>query len=231
MPKRSRARAYLLLARVSNLPTVWTNVLAAYVIAGAPLTSLPTAMLVLSLFYTAGMFLNDVADVRFDKVSRPDRPIPAGDVSRIEALLASVALLALGGYCLVFQPRLGLAVDLSGILIATIVFYNLSHKGKWYGPILMGACRALVYAVAAASAVGEVSPAVTAAAAVMWAYVIALTQVAKTSGRGNLVPWLIAGICLVDAAMIAIAGAPLLAAVAATGFVATLALQRVVPGT
>ena len=63
MARRSRLRAYLLLARVSNLPTVWTNVLAAYVIAEAPLTSMPTAMLALSLFYTAGMFLNDVADV------------------------------------------------------------------------------------------------------------------------------------------------------------------------
>ena len=168
---------------------------------------------------------------RFDKVSRPDRPIPNGDVSRTEALLAGVALLALGGVFLVFQPRLGLAAVWSGMLTATIVFYNLNHKGTWYGPILMGACRALVYAVAAASAVGEVSPAVTAAAVVMWVYVIALTQVAKMTGRGHLVPWLIAGICLVDATMIAIAGAPMLAAIAALGFVVTLAFQRVVPGT
>ena len=30
MTRRTKTRAYLLLARVSNLPTVWTNVLAAF---------------------------------------------------------------------------------------------------------------------------------------------------------------------------------------------------------
>jgi hypothetical protein len=43
---------------------------------------------------------------------------------------------------------------------------------------------------------------------------------------------LIAGICLVDAIFIATAGGgPILATIAVAGFFATLALQRVVPGT
>lgn len=231
MPKRSRARAYLLLARVSNLPTVWTNVAAAYVVAGAPFDSLPVALVALSSFYTAGMVLNDVADAPVDAASRSDRPIPNGDVSRTGALIAGAALMAIGVGLLLRQPFPLPALAWSLALIAAIVWYDLDHKGKWYGPIVMGLCRALVYAVAAAGAAGAVSPNVFAAAAVMWLYVIALTQVAKVSGRGDLVPWLIAGICLVDAAMMALAGAPMVAAVAATGLVATLAFQRVVPGT
>jgi 4-hydroxybenzoate polyprenyltransferase len=230
-PRRSRPRAYLLLARLSNLPTVWTNVAAAYVVARAPFDSLPLALAALSSFYTAGMFLNDVADASFDAASRSDRPIPRGDVSRTEALIVAVVLMAIGAGLLARQPFPLPALAWSVALTAAIVFYDLNHKGKWYGPIVMGLCRALVYAVAAAGAAGVVSLGVAAAAAVMWVYVIGLTQVAKMSGRGDLVPWLIAGICLVDAAMIAAAGAPMVAAVAAIGFVATLAFQRIVPGT
>ena len=74
--RRSRPRAYLLLARISNLPTVWTNVLAAYVVAGASRESLPIASIAASLFYTAGMFLNDAFDAPFDAQARADRPIP-----------------------------------------------------------------------------------------------------------------------------------------------------------
>jgi hypothetical protein len=95
----------------------------------------------------------------------------------------------------------------------------------------MGLCRALVYTTIAAGAIGHIPAAIVIAAVVMWAYVIGLTQVAKMPGRGHLVPWLIAGICLVDAVMITIAGPPVMAAIAASGFVLTLLLQRVVPGT
>jgi 4-hydroxybenzoate polyprenyltransferase len=242
MPKRSRPRAYLLLARVSNLPTVWTNVLAAYACAMASQDSIvyftgnmqPTigpALVSMFLFYMAGMFLNDVCDAPFDARERAERPIPAGDVSRKEALAIAIVLFVVGETVLL-RSRFGFpAAPWSVALIAAIVAYNLSHKGKWYGPIVMGLCRALVYFVAAASVTGTVGPAVVAAAIVMWLYVIGLTQMAKMPGRGHLVPWLIAGICLVDAVMITIAGEPVIAVGAACGFVLTLFLQRVVPGT
>ncbi len=51
----------LRLGRVSNLPTVWTNVLAGAVLSGAPLAPVRVLalMLGLSTFYIAGMYLND----------------------------------------------------------------------------------------------------------------------------------------------------------------------------
>ena len=76
-----------------------------------------------------------------------------------------------------------------------------------------------------------ISAPVVVAAIVMWIYIIALTWVAKTAGLGRAVPLLLAGICIVDAMMIALAGEPQLALVAASGLVLTLAFQRVVPGT
>lgn len=231
MAKRSRLRAYLLLARVSNLPTVWTNVLAAYVCSMAGLESLLTALVSLSLFYTAGMFLNDVCDVPFDTRARADRPIPNGDVGRAEALAITVVLFVAAAALLWRQPHASPALLWGLALIGAITIYDFSHKGKWYGPIVMGLCRALVYCVAAAGAVGAVPPAVVIAAAVMWVYIIGLTWVAKAANLGYAVPWLLAGICLVDALIIASRGDLRLAAIAAAGFPLTLALQRVVPGT
>jgi len=93
--KRPRWRAYLLLSRVSNLPTVWSNVLAG-VVAGTSIDSLspfasraPVAMLLLSAsaFYTGGMFLNDAFDAPFDRRVRPERPIPRGEVGLREAFV------------------------------------------------------------------------------------------------------------------------------------------------
>ena len=227
--RRSKPRAYLLLARISNLPTVWTNVLAACVCA----MTRPdiNALLSLSLFYTAGMFLNDVCDVPFDTGARADRPIPTGDVSRAEALAIVVVLFGVAVALLLTQPYPRPAIAWALALIVAITAYDLSHKGKWYGPIVMGLCRALVYCVAASSATGTVATAVLIAAGVMWLYVIALTWVAKAANLGYAVPWMLAGICLVDAAIILWMGQPQLALLAALGFPLTLVLQRFVPGT
>ena len=231
MGKRSRPRAYLLLARISNLPTVWTNVLAAYVVAGASRESLPIASIAVSLFYTAGMFLNDAFDAPFDATARADRPIPNGDVSRSEVLAIGFALMAAGGLLLLFLPHPAPALLWGAALALAIIFYDYQHKGRAFGPAVMGACRALVYCTAAAGAIGLVTMPVAVAAIVMWIYIVVLTWIAKTPGQGHLVPFLLAGICFVDAAMIAFAGAPQLAIVAAVGFVLTLSFQRVVPGT
>ena len=229
--RRSKLRAYLLLARVSNLPTVWTNVLAAYVIAAAAFDSLPIALLSVSLFYTGGMFLNDAFDAAFDRDVRPDRPIPNGDVSRREAFAVGFGLLLLAESLLVFQPFPTPALRWGLALAVAIVFYDYQHKGIWYGPAVMGLCRALVYFLAASGATGG-DRAVLEEALIMFAYVMTLTQVAKLAGRGEWVPWLIAGICLVDALFIMMAGGgPVAATIAIAGFIVTLGLQRVVPGT
>ncbi|MFA5910447.1 MAG: UbiA family prenyltransferase [Vicinamibacterales bacterium] len=230
-PGRRRARAYLLLARISNLPTVWTNVLAAVIVAGAPLGLVMPAIAAVSLFYMGGMFLNDAFDAEFDARMRADRPIPAGDVSRAEAFIAGGALIAAGEGLLLWSPHPQPALAWGLALAAAITFYDYKHKGQSFGPVVMGLCRGLVYGVAAAAAVGVVGSPVVIAGVVMWGYVIALTWVAKHAGLGHAVPWMLAGICLVDAAMLVIVGAPVLALAAAAGFPLTLMFQRAVPGT
>jgi 4-hydroxybenzoate polyprenyltransferase len=233
-PRRTRWRSYLLLARVSNLPTVWSNVLAGSVVAaaGAPVdaSGILQVAAAISLFYTGGMVLNDAFDEPFDRQARPERPIPRGDITRSEAFAA-------GGLCLVLGALLlpaGLPRWLGVGLGAAILVYDVSHKQNPVAPIVMGACRAFVYAIAGAAIASSVPAPVLAAAVAMWVYVVALTVVARLAGPKArwLVPLLIAGISVLDAVVIAVAASRSwpLALVAALGFPLTLVLQRWVPG-
>jgi len=72
-------RALLELSRVlSNLPTVWTNVLAAWIIASGANwqwnPALGWLLLGASLIYSAGMILNDACDVAWDREHRRRTP-------------------------------------------------------------------------------------------------------------------------------------------------------------
>lgn len=244
LPRRPRWRAYLLLARVSNLPTVWSNVLAGLAAAGGAAGwpgpfgpdgsgTLLRLCLGVSLMYTAGMFLNDASDEAFDRLHRPDRPLARGEVTRTEVLGIS-GLLLLGGMAVSAWGTAPRSLLWLGALAAAIVYYDQHHKQNPLAPLVMGLCRGLVYCVAAAVAAGAVGTQVLVAAAALTTYVAGLTVVARRLGPagGPAVPWLLAGISLVDAlAVLAFGGGPGLAGVAALGFPLTLAFQRAVPGT
>jgi 4-hydroxybenzoate polyprenyltransferase len=232
--RRSRWHAYLLLARVSNLPTVWSNVLAGTVAATAAPTIADLGLLIqvavaVSFFYVGGMFLNDAFDADIDARTRPERPLPSRDVTSREVFAGGAVLLALGMLTL---PPNRTAMILGVVLAAAIVFYDFRHKGNAFAPLVMGACRGLVYAIAGAAA-WEVTATVIAGGLVMMAYVVALTIVAKQAGAAArwLVPLLIAGISIVDAVFIAyVTSSAALASIAAMGLPLTLLFQRVVPG-
>ena len=69
-------RTLLVLARISNVPTVWSNCFAASLLAGGTSGSrLALLCLGATLLYTGGMFLNDAVDQVFDRQYRPERPI------------------------------------------------------------------------------------------------------------------------------------------------------------
>jgi 4-hydroxybenzoate polyprenyltransferase len=233
--RRSRARAFLVLSRISNLPTVWSNTLAGSVAAdpgaGGALALVSALAIAVSLMYTGGMFLNDAFDARIDAAERPDRPIPSGDVSRAEAFTFGALLLSVGLVLLAVvagrRPFMWGAV-----LAAAIVAYDYRHKGFRFGPLVMGACRGLVYCVAGSVAV-PLSAAVIVPAVLLAAYTASLTLVAKQVGSraGVVVPLMIAGISLVDAAVILWSGGGALALVGIACFALTLALQEIVPGT
>ncbi|MCV6590996.1 MAG: UbiA family prenyltransferase [Marinobacterium sp.] len=106
---------WLISARISNLPTVWTNVLAAAGLAQAGALLVPglelngagaeagsligvvmlLAMLSLSLMYIGGMFLNDAVDYHWDQQHGKERPVACGLLSRRYVAAAAVLCLVL----------------------------------------------------------------------------------------------------------------------------------------
>jgi 4-hydroxybenzoate polyprenyltransferase len=180
-------RIWLRLGRVSNLPTIWTNALAAVLLAKTPFDPWGGAMLAaaFSLSYVGGMFLNDAFDREIDARERPDRPIPRGLVQARQVFVAGFVLLALGTVLVgvtavaVYGTSPLRALLGSTLLGGAIVLYNAWHKGNPFGPVLMATCRVLVYATAALCVTGRLDPEVVRAAALLLAYVMGLTYVAK----------------------------------------------------
>ncbi len=176
----------LRLGRVSNLPTVWTNVLAGAVLSGAPLAPgrVLALMLGLSTFYIAGMYLNDAFDAAYDRQHRPGRPIPSGAVAESTVFAIGAALIGCG---LILLLLLGLSPGGAGLggfvaglaLTIAILVYDAWHKGNPIGPLFMGFCRVLVYVTTAASVAGVLPRALLWAAAMALCYLIGLTYAAK----------------------------------------------------
>lgn len=184
----------LRLGRVSNLPTVWTNVLAGLALAGAGTAPAVTASLIvaLSLLYVAGMYLNDAFDRDFDAAERPERPIPSGEADTASVFSvgfvlmgAAIGVLAVTGY--VAPGGTGWRAAAAGaILGAVIVYYNMNHKGNPLGPVIMGGCRALVFVIAALAAVSTPPGTVLIGAGAVWSYVIGLSYIARQESLGRV---------------------------------------------
>lgn len=176
----------LRLGRVSNLPTVWTNVIAGATVAApdAAFGRLAAVALAMTVFYVGGMYLNDYFDREIDARERPNRPISAGEISAATVLAIGSGLLLAG---IAILLPIGLGVAAWGVaLCGTILLYDSWHKGNALGPVIMSLCRALVY-LAAGSAVGAGSNVVLVAwSAVLAAHVIGLTYAAKQESLNQI---------------------------------------------
>jgi 4-hydroxybenzoate polyprenyltransferase len=277
----------LKLGRVSNLPTVWTNVLAGAVLSGGDWRNwrLGLMLVAMSSFYVGGMYLNDYFDRAIDGRERPERPIPSGHISA--HAVAAIGFCLVGAGAVATAAMGPAAAAMAALLAISIVAYDLHHKANAFAPVVMGACRALVYGATATALSGGVTIFVAVAAVAIAAFVAGLTYAARQESLdkvGNLWPllllaapmlvavgvfrqgpgamavylllavwiaaavyllarrpvagsvsravgWLIAGISLCDAAILASTGAIMPALAAIGGFVLTLVAQKYVPGT
>ena len=180
------AQTLLRLGRVSNLPTVWTNVIAGATIANAAANIVDVALvgLAMTAFYVGGMYLNDFFDRDIDARERPGRPIHAGDISAGAVSMIGFALLAVG---LALLLGFGLLTLIYGLALAgAIVLYDAWHKGNIFAPMIMGLCRALVYLATGAAVSGEINLALIAGAVALAAHVIGLTYAAKQENLNEI---------------------------------------------
>jgi 4-hydroxybenzoate polyprenyltransferase len=180
-------RTLLVLGRVSNLPTVWSNLLAGWLLNRGQCDSLRLALILLggSLIYIGGMYLNDYCDAEFDSRFCPHRPIPAGKISRrFVGVMAFLWFLA-GFACLASLGSTTATIALE--LVLAIVIYDFHHKNVAWAPWVMGLCRFLLYPLAAEAVpfrkfdftLFNVDP----SGAALALYVIGITYIARGESR------------------------------------------------
>jgi 4-hydroxybenzoate polyprenyltransferase len=179
-PQQSEPRKFLKvcleLCRVSNLPTIWTNVLAAMVLSGTGWTIGDYLVIAISIscFYTGGISLNDIWDAPFDAIHNPGRPLPSGRISMRAAWAMTITLFGTGLILLSLTLQ-GVAIFGGIILLSAILIYNRYHKKHPWSVFVMGACRLLIYAVSSLAIAGRLFPNVLIAGAAQFFYVLLLS--------------------------------------------------------
>ena len=184
-----RFRPLLVLGRVSNLPTVWSNCLAGWwLTGGGNFKALPLLLAGTSFLYVGGMFLNDAFDVSFDRQRRQERPIPSGQISLDAVWKLGASWLALGILLLFF---IGKTAGLLAVVLAIcIIVYDATHKFITASPWLMGFCRFWVYVIAGVVGANGLNGWPIFCGIALALYIVGLSYVARReSFRGRLPLW------------------------------------------
>jgi 4-hydroxybenzoate polyprenyltransferase len=156
-----------------------------------------------------GMSLNDLCDVEHDKSHRPSRPIPSGSVSPHGALFLAVLFFVIGSVLLLSTAyREGFYAAI--LLIAVIIWYDFSHKHNPFSVLLMAFCRFLVFAVTSLATTGAFAMSTMIAAGIQFSYVVCISLVARYENSRPapfsfpVIPWMLAGISLLDGIILAV---------------------------
>jgi 4-hydroxybenzoate polyprenyltransferase len=181
-------RALLVLGRVQNLPTVWSNCLAGWWLSGGGnFEKLPLLFLGVSSFYLGGMFLNDAFDANFDRQHRAQRPIPSGAISLKAVWSWGLAWLGLGALSLTAVSKTTGMLAL--LLLLCIIIYIATHKVITASPWLMGVCRFWVYVIAASASMGGVNGWAIWCGIALAIYVAGLSYMARRENLRGPIPY------------------------------------------
>jgi hypothetical protein len=182
-------RTLLVLGRVSNVPTVWSNCLAGWLISGGG--SIAALLLVCggaTALYIGGMYLNDAFDVEFDRLNRRERPIPSGAISVGDVWGYGLSWIGLGLVLVYFFSTTTFALAVG--LVFCIVLYDAVHKAIAFSPVIMAMCRLFLFLMAASVGRDGVNGLAVWTALALAAYIVGLSYVARSeSTRGPIRYW------------------------------------------
>ena len=136
---------YLRLIRLPNVFTALADVWAGFFFCLAVGQSpnwfhLGMLMVASGCLYAGGIALNDVSDLEWDRIHRPERPLPSGAISKRNAVILVNVLLTIAIVSAIAVGKQSLIV--SSALVGSIVFYN--YMSKSFAPFAaagMGSCR------------------------------------------------------------------------------------------
>lgn len=182
----SKFRTLLVLGRVSNLPTVWSNCLAGWLLGGGgDWLRFGVLCAGATLLYVGGMFLNDAFDAEFDAQYRRERPIPTGAISLAVVWKLGFGLLITGA---ALASLLGMTSAITAVLLAgSILLYDSLHKRVMFSPLLMALCRLLLYLTAASAAVRGVTDLAVWSGIALAAYIVGLSYLARKEATGVVI--------------------------------------------
>jgi 4-hydroxybenzoate polyprenyltransferase len=230
-------KGYLDICRVSNLPSVWTNVLCAVILATGRFNWAEYLFpaLALSCYYLAGMCLNDINDADYDGIHCLSRPLPSENVSCRGAWILTISLFAIGTLSLLETPfRQGLYAAF--LLIGLIIWYDLDHKQNPFSVLIMASCRFFVFVVTSLAVTGKMPAVVLVAGGGQAAYVVCISIIARyenskpTPFSIPVIPLMLAGISLLDGILLAVFGHPPWLVAGIGGAMLMLAGQKYVKG-
>lgn len=156
----SEPQAWFNMLRISNAPTIISNVMVGLALAiqshslAWSETSMPPRLdflkilfiisVAILLMYFSGMIFNDAMDAKWDKKHRPNRPIPSGLIKRRDAWVTASFMMV----CAVLLCGMQGALQLSIVLSLVVLAYTLFHRWLFPAAILMALGRSLVYFIA-----------------------------------------------------------------------------------
>ncbi len=206
-----RVKPWLQLIRLPNVFTAAADSLAGCLLATGSLVE-PARWLPLTaasmVLYASGTALNDVFDLEIDKIERPNRPLPSGQVARrTAAWLAGVGLFL--GPAFAAITGVAASVIVAAVLALCILSYDAGLKHTWLGPVFMGACRGINLLLGLSCIPAMAGPIGWFTAAVYGVYVAGITVVSRTETSGGTRGGLLAGLALQDLAIVGLAGVAL----------------------
>ena len=186
--------------------------------------------------YLGGMVLNDVFDAALDARERPERPIPAGLISKRAAAVFGTSLMVIGVATATtagFVSKTGmLSTQIACVLAACIVLYDAVLKSTIASPLGMATCRFLnVMLGASCAGTWQVvwSGPQLAIATALFIYILGVTWFARNEAGHSKIWALIAALAVVmcgigtnlwSAAQVFEAGTPAVGAMIALSLIA-----------
>lgn len=180
-------RALAATARLSNLPSVLSNVMLGVVLVG---TQSGVAFLIAAglCLYLSGGFLNDWADRQWDAACRPERALPRGLFPPVAYLVAGMAMAACGLVAAAIAGWLALAV--AAAIALCVVIYTWLHKKSAWSAVFMGLCRALLPVLGwSVIADSSLMPAALLAGLALFFHVAGISLLARSESLPQAAKW------------------------------------------
>ncbi|HEY0456697.1 MAG TPA: UbiA family prenyltransferase, partial [Verrucomicrobiae bacterium] len=172
-------RTLLVLGRVSNIPTVWSNCLAGWLLSGGgTAASLILLCLGSTCIYVGGMYLNDAFDASFDQQHRPERPIPSGAISTPAVWQWGFGWLIGGLVCLMLFNK-PITIILALLLTLCVLIYDAVHKIFAFSPWIMSGCRFFLVLTAASVGLNGVTGIAIWSSLMLALYIVGLSYIAR----------------------------------------------------